>query len=87
MLTAVLLYIADRGVANTIAYYGWLSVRLPGHHESPFIEADFMKSHIGIRKSSVLWNKGRLVGQKAPLKSKEIWAIRIRLQLVGKARD
>jgi hypothetical protein len=25
------------------------------------------------------WNKGKLVGQKAPLKLKEIWAIRIRL--------
>jgi len=27
------------------------------------------------------WNKGKLVGQKAPLRLKEIWAIRIRLQL------
>src|SRR5262245_55798989 len=27
------------------------------------------------------WNKGKLVGQKAPLKQREIWAIRIRLQL------
>jgi hypothetical protein len=27
------------------------------------------------------WNKGKLIGQKAPLKLKEIWAIRIRLQL------
>jgi integrase len=27
------------------------------------------------------WNKGRLIGQKQPLKLKEIWAIRIRLQL------
>ena len=26
-------------------------------------------------------NKGKLLGQKAPLKLKEIWAIRIRLQL------
>jgi hypothetical protein len=26
------------------------------------------------------WNKGKLVGQKAPLRLKEIWAIRIRLQ-------
>jgi hypothetical protein len=29
------------------------------------------------------WNKGKLVGQKAPLRLKEIWAIRIRLQLGG----
>lgn len=29
------------------------------------------------------WNKGRLVGQKLPLKLREIWAIRIRLQLAA----
>jgi len=29
------------------------------------------------------WNKGKLVGQKAPFKLKEIWAIRIRLQLAN----
>ena len=33
------------------------------------------------------WNKGKLVGQKAPLKLKEIWAIRVRLQLSERARD
>lgn len=38
-----------------------------------------MKSHTEISKTSVPWNKGRLVGQKAPLKLKEIWATRIRL--------
>jgi len=27
------------------------------------------------------WNKGKLVGQKPPLKLKEIWSIRIHLQL------
>ena len=29
----------------------------------------------------VPWNKGKLIGQKSPLKLKEIWAIRIRLQM------
>ena len=29
---------------------------------------------------AVPWNKGKLLGQKPPLKLKEIWAIRIRLQ-------
>ena len=33
------------------------------------------------------WNKGRLVGQKLPLRLKEIWAIRIRLQLAKRARE
>jgi integrase len=33
------------------------------------------------------WNKGKLVGQKPPLKLREIWAIRIRLQLAQRTRD
>jgi hypothetical protein len=33
------------------------------------------------------WNKGKLVGQKAPLKVKDIWAIRVRLQIHGRTRD
>ncbi len=33
------------------------------------------------------WNKGKLVGQKPPLKLKEIWAIRIRLQLNSRQRE
>lgn len=32
-------------------------------------------------------NKGKLLGQKRPLKLKEIWAIRIRLQLDHQARE
>lgn len=33
------------------------------------------------------WNKGRLCGQKRPLKLQEIWAIRIRLELGKRTRD
>lgn len=33
------------------------------------------------------WNKGKLVGQKAPFKLRDIWAIRIRLQLGGRRRE
>jgi integrase len=33
------------------------------------------------------WNKGKLVGQKAPFKLKEIWAIRVRLQLANRHRE
>ena len=33
------------------------------------------------------WNKGKLIGQKSPLKLKEIWAIRIRLQLANRTRE
>jgi len=33
------------------------------------------------------WNKGKLVGQKVPLRLSEIWSIRVRLQLSKSARD
>jgi hypothetical protein len=33
------------------------------------------------------WNKGKLVGQKTPLKLKEIWAIRVRLQVFSRKRE
>ena len=33
------------------------------------------------------WNKGKIVGQKATLKLKDIWAIRIRLQLGHRTRE
>jgi hypothetical protein len=33
------------------------------------------------------WNKGKLLGQKPPLKLREIWASRIRLQLARRARE
>ena len=35
----------------------------------------------------VPWNKGKLIGQKKPLKLKEIWAIRIHLQIASNTRD
>jgi integrase len=33
------------------------------------------------------WNKGKLVGQKAPFSMQEIWSIRMRLQTIGNRRD
>lgn len=33
------------------------------------------------------WNKGKLMGQKPPLKLKEVWEIRIRLQLGKRLRE
>jgi hypothetical protein len=33
------------------------------------------------------WNKGKLVGQKPPLKLKEIWAVRFHLQHRRQFRD
>lgn len=33
------------------------------------------------------WNKGKIVGQKAPFQLKDIWALRVRLQMEGRVRD
>ena len=33
------------------------------------------------------WNKGKLIGQKAPLKLWEIWTVRTQLRMAGKTRD
>ena len=35
----------------------------------------------------VPWNKGKITGQKPPLKRNEIWAIRVRLQIRGRLHD
>jgi integrase len=40
-----------------------------------------------VETRSAPWDKGKLVGQKAPLKLRDIWAIRVRLQLGTKIRD
>src|SRR5215468_6156178 len=38
-------------------------------------------------KPIVPWNKGRVTGQKPPLKPREVWAIRVRLQISNRVRD
>ena len=32
------------------------------------------------------WNKGKIVGRKAPFKLKDIWALRVRLQMANRVR-
>ncbi len=39
------------------------------------------------RPRNLPWNKGRLTGQKRSLKPKDVWSIRVRLQLEHRARD
>jgi hypothetical protein len=46
-----------------------------------------MKPNVQMPPNEAAWNKGKLVGQKTPLKLKAIWALRIRLQLTEKIRD
>jgi integrase len=33
------------------------------------------------------WNKGKLIGQKPPLRLQEIWSVRTRLQMAGRTRE
>jgi len=40
-----------------------------------------------LRKPQEPWNKGKLIGQKPPLKLREIWAIRIQLQLERRIKE
>jgi integrase len=35
----------------------------------------------------VPWNKGKLTGAKPPLRPKQVWSIRTKLQIEGRARD
>jgi hypothetical protein len=46
-----------------------------------------METNVNGSAPRVAWNKGKLTGQRPPLKLREIWAIRIRFQLAAKARD
>ena len=46
-----------------------------------------MKHSLLFNVNNQPWNKGVIVGPKPPLKLKEIWAIRIRLQLSGNVRN
>jgi hypothetical protein len=45
-----------------------------------------MDTNTKVEGRATPWNKGKLLGQKPPLKLKEIWAIRIRLQLAKRTR-
>lgn len=40
-----------------------------------------------LRPKNAPWNKGHITGQKRPLKPKDVWAIRVRLQLEHRVRD
>jgi hypothetical protein len=55
-------------------------------------EASFQRKESLMETSQIAqrheaWNKGKLVGQKAPFKLKEIWAIRIRVQMHERLRE
>jgi site-specific recombinase XerC len=41
----------------------------------------------GIATAREPWNKGKIVGQKAPFKLKDIWALRVRFQMESRVRE
>ena len=41
----------------------------------------------GINAIREPWNKGKIVGQKAPFKLKDIWALRVRFQMEHRVRE
>ena len=46
-----------------------------------------MESENVVVRDRAPWNKGKLTGQKPPLKLREIWAIRTRLQMAPNLRE
>jgi site-specific recombinase XerD len=64
------------------------------HSEFPatmILQPSFGEHQMEIRPESTQrhapWNKGKVIGQKTPLKLKEIWAIRFRLQESHRLRE
>ena len=58
------------------------------HNRSPLTEVEVdMETLNSFSARRVPWNKGRLTGQRPPLKLREIWAIRTRLQMSSNVRE
>ncbi len=83
---------SERQVLGDFKYrYGSLTARsaypklLPGKNHKN--EETVMESISNASAHRAPWNKGKLVGQKSPLRLREIWAIRIRLQLAQRTRE
>jgi len=49
--------------------------------------SDAAEAPDGAERRRPPWNRGRLLGQKQPLKLREVWAMRIRLQIAERLRD
>ena len=46
-----------------------------------------MVTNYSSKETSIPWNKGKLIGQKLPLKASHVWSIRTLLQKSGNLRD
>src|SRR5215469_6388949 len=63
-------------------------VQHPGHpHQPRRMTMDVQEQTISSTPRREPWNKGKLIGQKPPLRPKHVWSIRTRLQMGGRTRD
>jgi integrase len=46
-----------------------------------------METNLTARRQRIPWNKGKLVGQKAPFKPKDLWAMRARMEQEPRTRE
>src|ERR1700751_486766 len=71
--------------------FGKLACRLIGGAGSGTVGIEEATMHTAVPSpvpcKRAPWNKGHLIGQKRPLKPKDVWAIRVPLQLQGRKRD
>jgi len=44
-------------------------------------------THEAAAATKVPWNKGKMIGSKPPLRIKNVWSIRTKLQVDGRVRD
>jgi hypothetical protein len=57
------------------------------HSARPSTRWETITGNAGNAASREPWNKGKIVGQKAPFKPKDIWALRVRLQMEDRVRE
>ena len=59
----------------------------PAHLRGPSTRWETIMGSIANAVHREPWNKGKIVGQKAPFKPKDIWALRVRLQMEDRVRE
>jgi len=63
------------------------AVRAPAHLVRPSTRWETIMGSAANAAHREPWNKGKIVGQKAPFKLKDIWARRVRLQMEDRVRE
>jgi hypothetical protein len=59
----------------------WCTSATEEHHDARPHRCDHT------RLTSQIWNKGKLIGAKRPLRPKHVWSIHTKLQIAGRTRD